>query len=534
MSARWRVGLAALVVAGLVTGGCTTQPEPTPTPTPTVTSNSRTDVNAQPRDTLTQGGVVRLRLAHLPTQWNPWHPDAAGDADLATLSGPLSAPAFLLDAGGRATANPDVLTGTEVRHDGATRVTLFLDSRATWGDGAPVTAADWIATWRAMTGQVAGVAPVHADGWAGVAEVAAGASEWEVVVTYRGVEPDWAEPLVNGPLRAASVVDAAAFSWSAFDPANYAGPFTVAHADATQGVVTLDPNPAWWGDAPRLAHIVYRTLTDDAAPAAFRNNELDLLPVSTREVLQKVRPTTDAGVRQAPGGSGRVLRLSLDGFLADAAVRRALLLAIDRAGLSATDLSGVTDAVSVWSDPLVLPSQPGYVDQARATGLEHDAAASLAGLAAAGFVPTPGGVLMRSGQPLALTYHLAGDDPGAQATFAALASALAEVSIQLGETNGPADITPETQTVSAFPLAHLPVAAASDPGLSDYVTRIDTETDIVRRADQASQLARLLWQSVDTIPLYQTPELVAVRTGLANVGADGYATTTWEDVGWQA
>ena len=83
-------------------------------------------------------------------------------------------------------------------------------------------------------------------------------------------------------------------------------------------------------------------------------------------------------------------------------------------------------------------------------------------------------------------------------------------------------------------VAHLPVAAASDPGLSDYVTRIDTETDIVRRADQASQLARLLWQSVDTIPLYQTPELVAVRTGLANVGADGYATTTWEDVGWQA
>ena len=99
-----------------------------------------------------------------------------------------------------------------------------------------------------------------------------------------------------------------------------------------------------------------------------------------------------------------------------------------------------------------------------------------------------------------------------------------------GMAGGSADAAATLRAYNAL----LPVAAASDPGLSDYVTRIDTETDIVIRADQASQLARLLWQSVDTIPLYQTPELVAVRTGLANVGADGYATTTWEDVGWQA
>lgn len=534
MSARWRTGLAALTVGALVAAGCTSQPVPTPTPEPTVASDSPTDINAQPRDALTQGGVVRLRLAELPTQWNPWHPDAAGDADLAALVGPLTAPAFLLDAAGRATANPDVLTGTEVRHDGATRVTLFLDSRARWGDGAPVTAADWVATWRAMTGQVAGVAPARTDGWASVAEVAAGASDEEVVVTYRGVEPDWAEPLVNGPLRASSVADAAAFTWSGFDPAHYAGPFTVTHADPAQGVVTLDPNPAWWGDPPRLAHLVYRTLSEDAAPAAFRNNELDLLPLTTRTALQQVRTTPDASVREAPGGSGRVLALSPEGFLADAAVRRALLLAVDRAGLAATDLAGVSANVSVWSDPLVLPSQPGYIDQARATGLDHDADRSLADLRVAGFLPTPAGVLMRDERPLLLTYRLDADDPGARATYEALKAALGAVWIRLDSTTGPADITLVTAPVSAFPLAHLPVAAASDPGLTDYVTRIDSETDIVRRADQASQLARLLWQSVDTIPLYQTPELVAVRTGLANVGADGYATTTWEDVGWQS
>ena len=62
--------------------------------------------------------------------------------------------------------------------------------------------------------------------------------------------------------------------------------------------------------------------------------------------------------------------------------------------------------------------------------------------------------------------------------------------------------------------------------------RVASEVDPVRRADQASQLARLAWQEVVEIPLYQEPQFVAVRNGLANLGAPGYATTDWEDVGW--
>ena len=62
--------------------------------------------------------------------------------------------------------------------------------------------------------------------------------------------------------------------------------------------MTLDPNPRWWGDPPRLAHVVYRTLPDDAAPAAFRHNELDVLHIGRSEVFaEKVRGATDSVVR---------------------------------------------------------------------------------------------------------------------------------------------------------------------------------------------------------------------------------------------
>lgn len=530
---RWRAGIAGLVLAATLTA-CTGEPQPTPTQ-PTVAANAPNDVNPAARDTLAQGGVVRLRLHDLPTQWNP---HLAGDAtdDLRALTEPLTAPAFLLDAAGRATPNPDVVTAVDVSHTDATRVTLTLHPEAVWGDGARVTAEDWAATWRALSGRVAGIDEPAGRTWARVSDVAAGADDHTVVVTYDGICPDWAEPLVPGPLRARAVADADAFGWDLFDPARYAGPFTVTHVDARQGVVTLEPNPTWWGDAPRLTHVVYRTLTDAAAPAAFRNNELDLLGVGTaRDVAEKVRGGQDTTLRTAPAPAGRLLRLNLSGLLQDDIVRRALLLGIDRSALAEADLTGLGSDATTWSDPLLLPNQPGYTDQARATGLVPDPERAAAELTADGWTPTPAGVLARDGRTLTLTMAVPTDDPLAATEFASLADALGALGIELtpagASTTQDADIHAVDQVKSAFPLADL--SELIDADLADHAARIGTETDVVRRADQASQLSRLLWERVDAIPLYQRPQVVAVRNRLANVGAGSFATTTWEDVGWQ-
>ncbi|MEE1804317.1 ABC transporter family substrate-binding protein [Streptomyces sp. JV176] len=51
--------------------------------------------------------------------------------------------------------------------------------------------------------------------------------------------------------------------------------------------------------------------------------------------------------------------------------------------------------------------------------------------------------------------------------------------------------------------------------------------DLVRQAD-----ARI-WAAAGSIPLYQRPQLVAVRPGLVNAGAFGFAGPRYEDVGWE-
>ncbi|MEV7870230.1 ABC transporter substrate-binding protein [Streptomyces sp. NPDC088124] len=55
----------------------------------------------------------------------------------------------------------------------------------------------------------------------------------------------------------------------------------------------------------------------------------------------------------------------------------------------------------------------------------------------------------------------------------------------------------------------------------------DKSRDLVRQAD-----ARI-WAAAGSIPLYQRPQLVAVKPGLVNAGAFGFAAPRYEDVGWE-
>lgn len=529
--ARPRLLLSTLLGLSLALAGCTAPTEPTPTPQRTVPADARGDVNAQPRDRVRDGGLLRLPLQELPRQWNPRHPDAGDDDRAATA--PLAPPHFVLDAAGRAEPNPDFITQATPQHDGHTVVTLRLNPRAVWGDGAPVTAADWVATWSASRdGRPGAALPGH--GWEHVEQVAQGAGAHEVVVTYRTVRPDWAEPLVAGPLPASVAGDAAPLSWAEASPGHYAGPFVLAHVDDVQGVVTLERNPRWWGDAPKLERVMFRTVRPEAVAAAFQHNELDVWqPGPSSERLQQTRAAADTTLRGAPGTSGRTLRLDADGLLADEAVRRALLLGLDRSAVARTTLDPATPVPPPWSNPLLLPTQPGYADQARATGLEHDPSQAAKLLDDAGWT-LASGRRNKDGQPLRLTYLNRGDDPLAAREFRALTQQWQTLGVTLSAVSTDADVTPASVPVSAFPLAHLPESAVRTAASDELRQRIAVEVDPVRRADQASQLARQVWQSVQELPLHQMPQYVAVRNGVANLGAPGYATPAWEDIGWSS
>ena len=271
-------GLAAGVLLAAL-AGCAGPSAPGSSPsaqTPAPTSAAPADVNSRAPESLAQGGIVRLPLAAIPTQWNPLAANAT--ADTAAVQGPLSAPAFLIDASGTARPNPDVLVSATASGT-PTVATLRLSPLAVWGDGTAITAADWVATWTAVGRGDARFAARALPGWDRVAGVKQGADDHEVVVTYTGVVPDWTQPLVAGPARAASVADPATFaSWPTYRADWFAGPYVVTHADSANGLLTLEPNPRWWGARPRLGKTPYSDAArlpvpdPDHAPAPRRAN----------------------------------------------------------------------------------------------------------------------------------------------------------------------------------------------------------------------------------------------------------------------
>lgn len=524
-----RLGACLGASLALILTGCTASTPPTPTTTPVVPANAERDINPVPRDRVDVGGLLRFGVRALPTEWNPFHADAAG-TDTQRVLAPLTPTHFALDSAGRATPDPDFILGADARHDGSTVVTLQLNPNAVWGDGEPVTAADWVATWRWAKSADPGRSAAAMPGWEDVTDVRAGWSPREVQITYGGIEPDWAQPLVRGPLRAAPADAAWPANWSEYDPARYASPFLVAHVDRAQGLITLERNPLWWGEQPKLERIMFRTVQREAQAAAFLHNEFDVWETGLdTDALQQSRAATDTALRTAPGRSGRAIEVAPRGALADVAVRRALLQSVDRAAVAAADRPA---GASVWSNPLLLPTQPGYVDQARATGLDSDPSAAARMLDEAGWTLTSG-ARVKDGQPLSLTYQATEADGRAQTEFEALTEQWAPLGVTLVAVAADADLTPRSMPISAFPLAALPGQALTTAAGQELAAKVSTEVDPIRRADHASQLARLLWQDATLITLYQEPEYVAVRAKLANLGAPGYSTTQWTSVGWQ-
>ena len=73
------------------------------------------------------------------------------------------------------------------------------------------------------------------------------------------------------------------------------------------------------------------------------------------------------------------------------------------------------------------------------------------------------------------------------------------------------------------------VGSVEIDGLFDEATQ---ELDRQKATALANRIDALIWQEVHSLPLYQRPELWAVRKTLANFGAVGFSDLIYEDIGW--
>ncbi|GAA1932816.1 ABC transporter substrate-binding protein [Streptantibioticus ferralitis] len=256
----------------------------------------------------------------------------------------------------------------------ATHLVLDLDPRVKFSDGRPVTADDVV--YSLKRNQDPAVASNYADSYTDVSSIeASGASQ----VTVSFTRPNYVFVHDLGILAGAVVEKSFAAKHgqdfgTAATGVMCAGPYTVASFDGTNSLV-LKRNPAYWdpSHAGKTDAVTFKFIADPAALAnALSSGSLQGgfdLPASA---IAQLRTAKNGKLYVGAEGSTTqnidLVAARFSGGLADARVRQALSLAIDRKGIAKTLFDGA-------ADPLYAVAGPGFwADEPAAARTAYSAA----------------------------------------------------------------------------------------------------------------------------------------------------------------
>lgn len=519
---------------------------------------STQDINRQERDSLQQGGELRLSTSSIANNWNPNHP-LGNELDYSQIRDAIDYNLWLFDAEANATLDTNfVLESTESPEgEEPFTITYTLNPEAVWNNGDPIDVGDYQAYWQALNGSDPCFEVVATEGYDLISSVEAGADDFEVVVTFDAVYPDY-RALFNGLTPEEGTADSEIFNtgWGDLLATSdwWTGPFITESVDAVQGVVVQVPNPNWWGEAPLLDRIVWRVVSADAVPQAYANNELDSFDIGVDPNGFAIAEGTPGGViRAAAGPNWRHYTLNhTAGLIADPVVRQAIILGLDRGEIGVSDLAGIPWPAQPLGNHILTENQAGYVDNAPA----YDPEGAKALLEGDGWVAGSDGVYEKDGQRLSITATQITGVPVSENEALQFQAQLNEIGFDVSI----ADVSQDTWSdelvagnfeVLAFTWVGTPFpfrgpgqlyGNGSDsnfgfsniPELDPLIDELAITVDVERRTEIANEIDQILWDNGHTIPLYQRPELVAANENLANFGAFGYETPViWENVGWQ-
>ncbi|MFI6321523.1 ABC transporter family substrate-binding protein [Nonomuraea sp. NPDC050556] len=543
---RLPVAIAALALAVSACGSAQSQPPAAAQPSATQVAADATGINPQPLDKLKDGGSLRMSIQQWITQYNVSHVDG-GQGDGAAIVELVEPNLFTSDSKGVAHANPDYLVSAEVTSTSPQVITYKLNPKAKWSDGKPLGVKDFETQWKTRNGKDKAYLTAGSAGYELISKVEQGADPSEVKVTYSEPFADWQslfDPLL--PSAATDTPEKFNKGWIEQVPITSAA-WKIGTYDKTAQTITAVRDDTWWGAKPKLDTIVFRAIDPATALDAYLNKEIDYVSASRTEAYVRLKddPTTDIRVG-ARWDEVFVLLNGGRGPLADQRVRNAVEKAVDRQALATVALKDLPVQPTTLGSHFFMPNQEGYQDNSGEYGkLDVEGAKKL---------------LAEYGKPVKLSFVLNADSPQQsvdQATL--LQQMLGAVGIQLTIDKVPGNDYFEKYVwrgnfdlVSFRNVDQLFLSQAyesyqqpegdnvygnygkvTSPELIALLKKAQVTTDRAAAIKLYNEADALIWQLGHSIPLYQRPQLLAVRKGLANFGASGLSSDDYNKVGWE-
>jgi len=354
------------------------------------------------RNEWTIPGVLRLGEDEEPDSLNlMFAHTAASDV----VSGLLFS--FLLRYDARGNYVPDLATQVpSLRNGGISpdgkRIVVHLRRGVVWADGEPLTAADWIFTYRAVTNSANNVKTRY--GWDAIASASA-PDPHTIVIRLR--QPNVAvlgilafggaayPPLPAHLLAKLPNLNAAGFN----DHPLSSGPYLLREWNHGSSLVFV-PNPRYFRGPPKLKEVIWKVVPDvNTLFNELATHEIDVYPNVNPNAIPRLAGIAGIRVDRGMIADWRHLGMNVSRpQLADVRVRRAIAEAVDWKRINDTVFHGIDElAVSdVFPQSWAAPSLPSY---------RYDPADAKRLLNAAGWRLGPDGVLNKDALPLRLTIY---------------------------------------------------------------------------------------------------------------------------------
>jgi peptide/nickel transport system substrate-binding protein len=522
-------------------------------------------MNPTPRDQVKDGGTFTWPISEFPANFNYNELDGALD-DGAKVINAILPQFYTFEADATPVWNKNYLASEPVlKTDPKEVVTFDLNPKATWGDGTPMTWQDVYWQWKALNGTNKAYNIVAANGYEDIESVVQGKDDHEAIVTFKTKFADWKSLFY--PLYPASTnKDPKVFNegWVKAPLATTAGPFKFGSVDQTAKTITLVRNDKWWGDPAKLDKIVFRVIDADAQIDALANGEVDFVDIgSNADTFQRAQKISSVEIRRAAGPNFRHITINgTSTVLTDVKVRQAIAEAIDRTAIAKALLGPLGIKPDPLNNHIFMANQAGYQDNSGDVG-KYNPEKAKAALDAAGW-KLNGNVRQKDGKNLELNFVIPAAVKASAQESQLVQNMLAQVGVKVNvKTVPPDDYFPKYVSTGNFDLTvfswigtQFPVSsnksiyanptknAKGELDIQQNYARIGSaelnksfddaiaELDPAKAAVLANQADAQIWQEVHSLTLYQRPELVATNKTVVNFGAKGFASDTYENIGF--
>ena len=476
----------------------------------------------------------------------------------------------------------DVVSNVEMTpHTATTPQTIVyrINPAAKWSDDRPISAEDFIYAWKVQQPDAKDIdgkpiARFNAAGEDTIDNVSGSADGKTVTVTLKQPFVEW-KSIFSRPLVPAHIAQSVGFNTGFQDFGDTkqvgavmvsGGPFRI--QDFKPGAhLTLVRNEKFWGKAAVLDSIVFRFLGDSSdVVTALSNGDVDLIsPRVQTDLRDRLSQVPNVRMQLYTGLDAEFLDMNTkDGPLADAAVRRAFALSIDRQEIVTLTVGAVDPDAKVMNNRIFGTSMSGYKDNAGVVTTAGSPSMDFRGrnvaeakrlLEGAGFALEPGkNIYAKGGKELKLTLGIVAGDALrlSQAELVQARSRDAGFAVEIRDaptggavaTNlraGTWDVANLFQGMSLQPSTtdrtfgtggSNNVARYSNGTVDELYQKAKSEFDDGERTRILNDIDRIMWQDMPRLPLYQRPAVVAYRNTLVNVQPNASSSIFWNADTW--